>query len=274
VLVNRSVAHWFISIGCFCAIGIINCPAAEKTKLAEGEYAVVKSPAEVAVGKTLDEWTLWRLPGGRLQVEARLPRWARGRYRQVGTSIQQSFTFAKEMDLIGYNVHLVTSDERMDLFCNLRPTTIRCRGPHIGIAEIQVDKAPYSFWPAEFYGMDWAWFYASLIHGDINPTFETPIYWLELPDPDTKMEIIPKDPKAVKYVGKERLTIMGKQVVANRYELEDEQSVVWTAATGGMVLAVEFRNIDIASLVTGDPIEKLELVKFKSYSPSFNPGFK
>jgi len=267
----RVCVRTFVVLLCIQLGVILGCHGAEKTKVAEGEYGVTESPSKQALGKTIDQWTLWRLPDGRLQVEVILPSWALGRLQQAGRSLVQSFTFAKNMELIGYEVHAIAKEGQINLSCELRPRLIRCRDPNAGRAEARVENVPYTFMPADFYALDWAWFYASVIHDEIRPTFQTPVYWLELPDEDSKMKIIPQGSQPVKFLGNERISILGKQVNSNKYQFGDQQLIIWTATNSSIVLAAQIAEPEAASTMTGGSVGKIELVKFMSYDKEFMP---
>src|SRR5260370_33676055 len=73
----------------------VPCCAADKTKLAEGEYGVTQAPKKETIGKVIDEWTLWRLPNGRLQVEVRPAQWVRP-LREKG-KMKQTFILTKKL---------------------------------------------------------------------------------------------------------------------------------------------------------------------------------
>src|SRR5260370_30607908 len=237
-----------------------NRHAATKTKLAEGEYGVTQAPKKPGnVGKAIDEWTLWKLPNGLLRAEVK-HHWA-GPARHKG-NIEQTFTLTEKMELAGYELHVSGGGENRKLSCELKPNVISCTdGKTRG--NLAVEKAPYSFAPGEFYGLDMPWYEASLIHSEINAEFSTPVYVLADSDSgsDSGIQVAPDVATTVKFLNKERISILGKQIDANKYELPQIYSWVWTAADSGMVLAVQ----------RTDNGGRFELTKFKSNDPSFMP---
>jgi hypothetical protein len=237
------------------------CLAQEKTKLAEGEYAITNGkPGNI--GKALDHWVLWKLKDQNLQVESRLD-------MPAGKAVQE-FLFTPDLKPIGYSVSLYTKggpgekDQRLFLSCQLLPKLIKCKEEMRGqeedndAFELSVKESPYAFLPGKFYALDFSWFFVELIQnqrGDI----ERPVYALAETD-SGKGKIELDETEKIHWIGGETVTVMGKSVPANKYELKDTFRM-WTVASNGMVLVVE----------PTDGEGRWELTKFKSYSSTFMP---
>src|SRR5713101_6732513 len=248
-----------ITLLSLCVVVPCICLAEDKVKLAEGQYGITQAPKKPAnVGKTMDDWTLWELPGDLLQAEVK-QHWV-GQEREKG-KIEQTFTFTKKMELVRYELNVSGAGEQRKISCSLKPKLISCFDG-TNQSEIAVDKVPYSFVPAEFYGLDMPWYQTSLIHSETNAkAFETPVYALDDSDSNAKsaLQVTTDVPASLKYLGEEKISVLGKEVNARKYEIPVFHSLVWTAADNGILLAVQ---------VT-DNGARYELTKFKSYNPSF-----
>src|SRR5215471_11794529 len=88
-------------LSCFALIFFVAAGglAQEKTKLAEGEYAITNGkPGNI--GKALDHWVLWKLKDNNLQVETHLD-------MPAGNAVQE-FLFTPDLKPIGYSMYLFT----------------------------------------------------------------------------------------------------------------------------------------------------------------------
>jgi hypothetical protein len=234
------------------------CPE-QKDKIAEGEYGITSAPKKPEnIGKRLDQWTLWMLPSGMFEIEAK-HYWI-GPVREKG-NIQQTFRFTRKMELAGYDLRVSGSKEQLHLSCDLKVESISC-AEGTAHADLAVEKAPYSFVPGEFYGLDLPWYTVSLIHNETTASFTTPAYTLENPDPGAQLRIAADVPAQIKYIGQEKITILGKDLKANKYEIPDLHSFVWTSPETGILLAVQG---------TQQGSSAYQLTKFKSYSAKFMP---
>jgi hypothetical protein len=126
--------------------------------------------------------------------------------------------------------------------------------------ELSIKEPEYAFLPGEFYLLDFSWFFVSLIQNQ-RENCERAVYSLAEDDsgkPKLEMDDIAK----IHWLGPEIVTVMGKTVQANKYELLD--FTVWTAPSNGMMLAIE----------STDGHGRWELTKFKSYSSAFLPELR
>lgn len=236
------------------------CLAQEKVKLAEGEYTVSKSGKPEMIGRTFDRWVLWRLKDKNVQAQIEL--------EDVGGRLVQEFRFTPDFKPIGYALSASmkpdkkAGDEgnRFSLSCKLMPQFIQCGEELNGkkdACELSVKESQYVFMPGEFYGIDLSWFFVSVIQNE-SRDIERASYVLG--ESGSGQPVIePDEPLKIHFAGPDSVVIMGKTILANRYELEDFK--VWVLPSNGMVLAV----------AGTDDSGRWELTKFKSYSPAFLP---
>jgi hypothetical protein len=241
----------------------IACYAQDKTKLAEGEYILTRSSGKPEiVGKRLDHWALWKLKDETLQVQTQLDA-PRGH-------ATQGFVFTRLLKPIGYRLRLFAKankregDEgaRLSLNCELLPHLIKCAVEFNGkrtSLELPAANSDYAFLPGEFYGIDLSWLFASLIQNRREDA-EIPVYSLgENHAGEPRIELDQQLSK-IHLIGADTVSVMGKTIRANEYELLGKW-LVWTAPSTGIVLVVE----------PADHTGRWELKNFKTYSPDFMP---
>ena len=243
----------------FLPSGLLSA-AQEKTKLAEGEYAITNGKPE-SIRKALDHWVLWKLMDGNLQVETHVD-------EPAGNLVQQ-FLYSPDLKPIGYSMSAFIAgengekDQMLSLSCQLLPKLIRCNEEMQGqeedkdAFELSMKESEYAFLPGEFYALDFSWFFVSLIQNQ-RENIERTVY--SLGETDAGRGKIELDETAkIQWIGANNVTVMGKSVLANKYQLMDFW--VWTAPSNGMVIAVQ----------PMDGKGRWELAKFKSYSSTFLP---
>ena len=245
-------------------------PANDRTKVAEGEYAIARigdlgiQPPGTEEFEFGEVWTLWATGDGEFEVEGE---WRFESPEALPNRIPFTLRLSHDLHPLSLKefVRLEWQSDSGPLTCRLSPAELYCesgaRDPkHMIVERLQMSR-PYAFlWPISPFSL-----------GSIAQTA------VQRPDTDVEITAIVAEepspanpvcfvshPASVRYLGQEAFVVDGQAILANKTLLDPSpypKLILWTDPQG-LLLAAQRATL---------PGSRLELVKYRRVGNSTHP---
>jgi hypothetical protein len=215
-------------------------PPPPRTKAAEGGFYYSSEAAGQFIGSWTDEWTLWRTEEG-FELETLVH--IQGRPEK--STGMQILRMSPNFRITNFRLNSPSWDEQKDAYyeCGLKgqgkDTRLECINTMRGNESTNQFpiRAPFLFELAEKQPiLDWPWSYASLVGAAARnagkPSQVSILYLSQGEEQAGSREATAAfGEKAIQFLGREEIKIMGRQVPAYKYQVGEEM-VVWVAMNG------------------------------------------
>jgi len=226
----------------FALVLVRSAAAQDRTLMAEGDDAAQRKEGE----KVLAHWKLWHLQNGEYEAVEPTTR---------NALITQTFRFDAQFMPIGFALKFdpppAASDRHpnvpadfhsMSITCAYKPQELSCETEYDGrnsVSSIPA-KAPYVFFPGEFYPIDFTWLLTGIVHlVERNDAKENFVNIYTISDKQTKEDEIPlkiDSPIRLTFKGTETASVMGKVQEVRKYEgLGPAETSVLRVTSQGLV---------------------------------------
>lgn len=221
-------------------------PLAHRTKIAEGEYAVIEQSNFGAIGPFGEEvfdfhetWTIWRTETGAYEVEGR-----RKFESPSDTPHDNHFLvhLTRDLTVIGFTefAKLRWKPESGPLSCEFLPAELHCFAGAPSAPDVELHtpmQRPFGLiWPISAFSLSGI---ARDSERDPNRPTEIELARIEQPDQENPVEVtILKG--GLRYLGEERLDLAGQKWRAYKYSLRaalQPEFLIWIS-TKGLLLSV------------------------------------
>jgi hypothetical protein len=240
------------AFGMLSCLSLANQDQSKGRLVSQGEYSIVtKNPREAERTVKLDHWRMYAMADGSYSVDVESAASA-DRLKPEEHLIFTGNMKPKGFELVVSALHDVSQTIRIS--CDYRSTEMRCRkeGPKSSASARIAQKMPYVFSPtAEEMIVDPSWFFQSLASVAERKTGRVtliPGITIEDGEDENGITLKVQETEQVQYLGREKLKIVGQDVLAHKYRWLDmgaPAADLWMSDSG-LILRV-FRYNSTAS---------------------------
>jgi hypothetical protein len=249
--------------------------ASERTKIAEGEYAIYEEGNGGAVGPFGEEvydfhesWTLWKTPQGRFEIEGER------KFRSPG-DVEHKNRFSGELsrDLTAIRMTefapLKWRPDSGPVSCEFLPKELHCfseaRDPKKSAdLRVPLDRPFAVFLPIAPFSLS-----GLTREAERDSTHVTPVQLVSIEQPNQNDAVRPMILSGeLQYVGQEKIQAAGQEWNAYKFSLKvpfHQRFLIW-ASTKGILLALAFEHTH-----ANWPKEGIKLMRFKNWA-DFGPN--
>ena len=215
----------FLLILSLCAV-----PLLAQEKVAEGEYADLKTKSGNIIGRTETKWVLYSSPHG-YHLESEIS----------GSPSQPRFVQTAELDqklvptAVAYSAYSKDGKSSGTIWCNFEAETITCGARPVQAGENAQSKpfthhGPFWLWVSNWFALDMDWLMAGAINMAHLEAGKTSIATVTVDGGgDVEWYFDDKEEEPLEFVDIENIGIEGKQISARHYRLgsDEKPSELW-----------------------------------------------
>jgi hypothetical protein len=214
----------------------------EKVRIAEGEYRIYRrtndsgiGPFDPAIHDFVESWTLWRMPDGSLEVEGNRT-YEAPQYERHNDGFKVRLTPRFTVSQITEYKKLRWRPDSGPLSCDFLPKVLDCdsgaRDPKQEVRLRLPIDSPYDFlWPISAFSMSNI---TRFVERKLGSAISVSMLMIDESGPDDPVVASVLEGK-LRYLGREQITIAGKMLLADRFELKiplNPAFMIWTSPQG------------------------------------------
>lgn len=206
-----------------------------------GAYSAIgKDFSGVSKTRKLDEWRMYAQPDGSYTVDVEMAFPAGSQAR-----ITEHLVFANGLKPAAFNLTVIPPSDKpnepIKIHCEYGQAVLNCRTSDNGIlASATLDtKMPYAFWGIAEPVIDMPWAMqaiASAAERSVDNSTAMPLITIEDGEAKDSIKLKIEETEQVKYLGPEKLEIMGKEVAADKFQMTSAGTTggeyIWLSRSG------------------------------------------